>query len=101
MRREGYKIHLFFLWLQSPELALGRIKERVIMGGHDVPAQIVLRRFDQGLCNLFHLYRALLDSWMLFDNSGKEPVVIAKETNGDKFIFDEKIYSQIRENVGA
>jgi hypothetical protein len=78
-----------------------KTKERVVMGGHDVPAQIVLRRFDRGLNNLFHLYRSLFDSWMLFDNSAKEPVVIAKETNGGRIIFDEKVYTQIRENVGA
>jgi predicted ABC-type ATPase len=101
MKKEGYYIRLFFLWLQSPDLALRRVKERVSMGGHDVPAQTILRRFDRGLYNLFHLYRPLLDSWMLFDNSGEEPIVIFKETNGIRTVHDEKIFSQAMKNAGV
>lgn len=100
MKKEGYALHLFFLWLQSPELALGRVKERVNMGGHDVAAQTILRRFERGLYNLFHVYRPLLDSWILFDNSGKEPIVIAKETEGIRSIFDEEIFSKVIKNAG-
>ncbi len=101
MKKDGYAIHLFFLWLQSPELALGRVKERVNMGGHDVPVQTILRRFERGLYNLFHLYRPLLDSWILFDNSGEEPIVFAKETKGIRSIFDEEKYSQAIKDAGV
>jgi len=101
MKKEGYYIRLFFLWLQSPDLALRRVKERVNMGGHDVPVQTILRRFDRGLYNLFHLYRPLLDSWILFDNSGEEPIVIAKEKNGIRTIHDERMFSQTMKNVGV
>ncbi|MBI4768701.1 MAG: zeta toxin family protein [Deltaproteobacteria bacterium] len=95
MKEEGYKIHLFFLWIRSLELALKRVKERVSMGGHDVPAQTILRRFNRGRNNLFHLYRPLLDSWMLFDNSGHLPMVIAKETGGVKTILDDNLFAEI------
>jgi predicted ABC-type ATPase len=95
MKEEGYKIHLFFLWIRSSELALKRVKERVSMGGHDVPAQTILRRFNRGINNLFHLYRPLLDSWMLFDNSGHLPMVIAKETDGVKTILDDTLFAEI------
>jgi predicted ABC-type ATPase len=57
MKKDGYAIHLFFLWLQSPELALGRVKERVNMGGHDVPVQTILRRFERGFI-IFFIYIA-------------------------------------------
>jgi predicted ABC-type ATPase len=96
MKEDKYKIHLFFLWLQSPELALERVKERVIMGGHDVPAQTIIRRFNRGLKNLFHLYRSLLDSWILFDNSGDLPIVIAKETDGIITVLDKTLFADIR-----
>jgi predicted ABC-type ATPase len=96
MKDEGYKIHIFFLWLQSPELALGRVKERVGMGGHDVPAQTIFRRFSRGLYNLFHLYQPLIDSWILFDNSGDLPMVIAEETDGITTVFDETFFAEIR-----
>jgi len=66
------------------------------MGGHDVPAQTILRRFNRGLHNLFYPYRPLLDSWMLFDNSGELPLVIAKETNGITTVIDETLFAEIK-----
>ena len=96
MREEGYKIHLFFLWLRTPELALKRVRERVSMGGHNVSAETILRRFNRGRYNLFHLYNPLLDSWILFDNSGDLPMVIAEETDGLTAVLDETFFAEIR-----
>ncbi|MEW6187302.1 MAG: zeta toxin family protein [Thermodesulfobacteriota bacterium] len=95
MKNEGYKIHLFFLWLRSPELALKRVNERVSMGGHNVPKETILRRFNRGFYNLFHLYRSLLDSWMLFDNSGERPLVIAKESDEIITVFEETLFAEV------
>ena len=78
LQRHGYHIHLVFLWLKSTELAANRVAERVRVGGHDVPAEVVRRRYAAGLQNLFQLYMPLVDSWQLFDNSeGPHPVPIA------------------------
>lgn len=78
------------------KLALGRVKERVSMGGHEVPAQTILRRFNRGLYNLFHLYQPLIDSWILFDNSGDLPMVIAKETDGITTVLDKTLFAEIK-----
>ena len=45
LKAKGYSLHLFFLWIPTPELAIARIKERVAEGGHYVPAEDVRRRF--------------------------------------------------------
>jgi predicted ABC-type ATPase len=82
VREKGYRIHLFFLWLQDVELAIKRIEMRVKAGGHDVPIIDVKRRFYRGIYNLFHLYRPLLDFWMLFDNSSTIPQELAFEKDG-------------------
>jgi predicted ABC-type ATPase len=100
MRKAGYEIHIYFLWLRSIDLALKRVAERVAAGGHDVPAPTVLRRFERGLHNLFHLYRDLADSWILFDNSGEEPRIIAKQTNRVLKVFDGKLLIEIRKAAG-
>ena len=77
-KRDGYHVHLLFLWLKSAELAVTRVAERVRLGGHDVPAEVVRRRYAAGLQNLFQLYMPLIDSWQMFDNSeGPHPVPIA------------------------
>lgn len=70
LRASGYRAHLAFLSLPSVQLALGRVAERVRLGGHHVPPEIVRRRFRSGLRNFFSLYRYRVDSWQLFDNSG-------------------------------
>lgn len=65
----GYTFHLIFLWLESPELALQRVAERVRRGGHDIPDEVVRRRYERGLRNFRELYRPLASTWMIYDNS--------------------------------
>jgi predicted ABC-type ATPase len=69
LRRTGYAFHLLFLWLPSPEMALARVAERVRLGGHDVPADTIRRRYHAGLRNFFELYGPLTDSWQFYDNA--------------------------------
>jgi predicted ABC-type ATPase len=69
LKDAGYHLHLLFLWLRSPELAISRVAERVRLGGHDVPTAVVRRRYQAGLQNFFRLYLSLADSWQLLDNS--------------------------------
>ena len=94
-RSKGYKIHPFFLWLPSVELALLRIKQRVARGGHDVPEADVRRRLKRGIYNFFHVYRPLLDVWTLFDNSTTKPSLVAKQEDGILKIFDQVLFDKI------
>ncbi|OGX37271.1 MAG: hypothetical protein A3C53_05170 [Omnitrophica WOR_2 bacterium RIFCSPHIGHO2_02_FULL_68_15] len=95
LRGAGYQLHLFFLWIPTPELASARIRDRVKDGGHDVPPADVRRRFRRGIKNLFGLYRSLVDSWTLFGNAGRDPLWIAKEKNRQLSIADEESYQTI------
>jgi predicted ABC-type ATPase len=72
----GYHIRLFFLTLPSPEMAIARVSERVRQGGHNVPSEVIRRRFAAGRTNFDILYRDLVDAWALYDNSGDEPQLI-------------------------
>ena len=72
-RKAGYHVKLVFLSLPIPDLAVARVKARAAQGGHDVPEEVVRRRFDAGLRNFSDLYRGLVDSWILYANSGPEP----------------------------
>lgn len=69
LRVSGYRVHLAFLSLPSPELALARVAERVRLGGHDVPENTVRRRFAAGLTNFVVIYERVADTWQMFDNS--------------------------------
>jgi predicted ABC-type ATPase len=72
----GYHVTLIFLALQSPEIALARVKERVRQGGHNVPEIEIRRRFVAGRRNFQEAYRDLVDVWLYYDNSGEEPVLL-------------------------
>src|SRR5262245_30616107 len=83
LRASEYRVHLIFLSLSGPDLAVARIAERVRRGGHDVPEVVVRRRFAAGLDNFFELYRVLADTWQMFDNSADDaPRLIASGRAG-------------------
>lgn len=65
----GYRFHLVFLWLPSADFAVDRVADRVRMGGHDVPEPTIRRRYESGLRNFFTLYRPIVTSWRMYDNS--------------------------------
>ncbi len=94
LKVKGYSIRLFFLWVPDPDLSLARIKERVSLGGHDVPKGDVLRRFDRSIRNFLKVYEPLLDSWHLFDNSASTPRLIARK-NGKLEIFNDALFEKI------
>jgi predicted ABC-type ATPase len=67
--RSGYSFHLVFFWLPSPEMAVARVADRVRLGGHDVPAETIRRRYHAGLRNFFTLYQPLTETWRFYDNT--------------------------------
>lgn len=72
----GYEIILLFFWLPSPEHAVQRVALRVATGGHDIPRDIIHRRYWLGIKNLFDIFVPIVDYWALYDNSvGFEPIV--------------------------
>ncbi|TXI42632.1 MAG: Zeta toxin family protein [Nitrosomonas sp.] len=75
-REAGYHVTLFFLSLPNSQMAIDRVAERVRQGGHDVPSEVIRRRFAAGLRNFEQVYRDAVDAWVLYDNAGDEPVLI-------------------------
>ena len=73
-----YSVSLLFLWLESPENAICRVALRVSEGGHNIPEDVILRRYYAGLNNLFHLFMPIVDYWMLVDNTRIPRVIVAE-----------------------
>ena len=95
LKAEGYRIHLFFVWLPSSSLALERVAQRVRKGGHDIPASVIRRRFDAGLKNFFEIYRPLVDRWELWDGSSNPPQRIASSSDRKLRIDLESLYNKV------
>ena len=75
-RQEGYWVSLVFLSLPSADFAVERVAIRVEQGGHDIPEDVIRRRFASGLDNFHRRYKGEVDDWMLYDNADVEPVVL-------------------------
>ncbi|MCM1482868.1 MAG: zeta toxin family protein [Muribaculaceae bacterium] len=65
----GYMVTLLFFWLPSPEMAEMRVASRVASGGHNIPQDVIHRRYWLGLQNLFDVFVPIVDRWSLYDNS--------------------------------
>lgn len=73
----GYAVHLLFVWLSSPELAIARVARRVAAGGHHIPEEVVRRRYARGVRNFMELYMPLAREWVCYDNSASMREIVA------------------------
>ena len=83
-RDDGYFVKLFFLKLGTVELAIQRVKQRVREGGHNIPEEVIRRRFAGGFRNFTELYSRIVDEWALYDNSGDVPVLLGEGANDER-----------------
>ena len=99
--RQNYHVYLMFLWLPSPEQALSRVRDRVIRGGHDIPEEVVRRRYHRGIYNFFHVYEPIADSWSFIDNSNPDgPQTVANKTPSSvPSVMDSPKWEAIREQA--
>ena len=96
-REEGYKASLVYFWLQSPDLAIKRVAERVKHGGHHVDDSIIRRRYKAGIKNLFHLYCPVVDYFLFIDNSVMPSEIIAEGNIKSTKFYNEEKFKKIRQ----
>ena len=75
----GYKVHLLFFCLETPEQAIQRVAQRVNNGGHGIPEDVIRRRFKRGIDNLVHLYLPICDSVLIYNNIKTPAQLIARK----------------------
>jgi predicted ABC-type ATPase len=94
----GYKVYLTFLWLDSEDLAVERVKQRVSEGGHNIPEDTIRRRYKKGLQNFFELYKSRVDFWLFLDNSGTEPELIAEGAT-ETVVHNTETWGKIQKSI--
>jgi predicted ABC-type ATPase len=82
----GYKVTLLYFWLKSPEFAVQRVAKRVSKGGHNIPKDVIERRYYRGISNMINLYIPVVDKWSVVDNLDSIPNMIA-----EGFMNEEKV----------
>lgn len=93
----GYQFHLVFLFLPSADLAVARVADRVLLGGHNVPESTIRRRYRAGLQNFFELYQPLATTWQMFDNSraATMKLIAAGSQRGKTRVVQKSLWKQI------
>ena len=92
----GYEVTILYFWLNSPELAIARVRNRVSAGGHNIPDEVIRRRYTVGLQYLFKYYIPACDRWIIADNSRSPFTVVAEGTQLSSTVRDAAKYELIR-----
>ena len=93
----GYSVTLLYFWLNSPELAIERVRARVEAGGHNIPEETIIRRYHVGIDYFFNYYAPICERWILADNSQIPFRVIAEGSKSDVInIKDEATYAKVK-----
>lgn len=96
-QEQGYKVSLIYFWLSSPDLAIERVAQRVRNGGHNIPKEVVVRRYQAGIDNFFNIYMPCVDYWLLADNSETPRVIVAEGGRGMEInIYHIELFNKIQ-----
>lgn len=94
-KTKGYTVILVFLWLKSSKVAIERVKSRVKKGGHNIPIEIIKRRYVRGLKN-FKTFANEVDKWLILNNNTSGPSIIAEKYLSEKIkIHDKVVFEKI------
>jgi predicted ABC-type ATPase len=93
-RGNGFEVTIVFIFLDSPETCIARVRERVRGGGHDVPAGEVRRRYHRSLSNFWQRYRLLADRWLLSYNAAPQFQDVALGTATTTTVRDELLFGR-------
>ncbi len=98
---QGYSVRLLFFWLDSPQAAIQRVAQRVSEGGHNIPTDVIVRRYNAGLANLLEIYMDVVDYWMIVDNNHNDKKYIAEGNKGGEVsVYDVDLYNKMKDYVG-
>ena len=95
-REKGYSITILYLWVQNPDIAIQRVRDRVEHGGHNIPDDVLRRRYKVGLKYLFNTYMPLCDRWIIMDNTTARLAMVAEGSSGRLVIKDDENFGKIR-----
>jgi predicted ABC-type ATPase len=96
MQAGGYLCHLLFCWLPNADMAVMRVAKRVAAGGHSIPEEVIRRRYERGLENLFGDYLGTVDSWQVLDNTASPGRLVAWRDVGQRVVIaDDVIWNRL------
>ena len=90
----GYSVTILFVFLDSADHCVARVKQRVRRGGHHVPEDDIRRRFSRSCANFWHRYREIADQWDMLYNSTGGYIEIAFGIDNDFAVSNEELFQK-------
>lgn len=94
-KRNSFKVNLVYLFLETQDENIYRVKNRVLKGGHDVPVEDIRRRYVRSRNLFVETYKDLVDEWMLIFNGDDSFEIV--EDNSE--LYDEDLKNLFLEGV--
>ena len=99
-QQKGFNVILLYFWLQNIDLAIERVRTRVLEGGHNVESHVIKRRYKNGIKNLFNIYIPIVDEVMIFDNSEGKYELLAEKTKETQIdVLNKFKFNQIKQSL--
>jgi predicted ABC-type ATPase/DNA-binding XRE family transcriptional regulator len=98
LKENGYRIVLTYLWIPSVDFSARRVASRVAAGGHDIPREVIRRRYDKSRRNLLSLYAPMSDEFSLWDSTSVPVRLVYQRNMKNEQIIDESIWEKIRKD---
>lgn len=96
-QKNNYTVTLLFFWLRNVDMAIERVRTRVLEGGHNIETNVIERRYKNGIKNLFEIYLSIVDEVMIFDNSdGKSELIAEKNSENEIYIINQIKFDKLK-----
>jgi len=99
LKDAGYAVTIIFLFLESPDVCVARVKKRVMAGGHNVPEEDIVRRFYRSKDNFWNIYKDLVDRWSMFYNSERHVQEVAVGEGNRFTITDDNLFELFMRHI--
>lgn len=98
-QQQGFLVRLIFLWIKTIELCDFRVKLRVTLGGHNIPLDVIERRYIRGLENL-PMYLNAVDEYEIFEASEMPVLIFNKSINSNSSVMDKSLFDELLSVIG-
>jgi predicted ABC-type ATPase len=95
----GYHLTIIYCWLPSSDVAVARVRQRVIDGGHNIPERDIRRRYGRSVNNFLTLYRPIADYWELHDNTRPQRNLVAIGDAREMLYVDENKWDRVQKSA--
>ncbi len=99
LKRHDYVVTIIYLFLENTDICVHRVQQRVLKGGHHVPAEDVIRRFHRSKINFWVWYRKMADRWYIYYNSEDNFEVVAASIGGEYHLVNDELFEKFRKVV--